>query len=328
MVGFDPSKEKLSKAEHGAAGAVSGAATRFLCQPLDVIKIRFQLQVEPINPKFTNSKYQGLVQATQRIIRDEGITALWKGHVPAQILSIVYGFSQFLSFEILTQQAWHTLPFLRDDSYRPFVHFICGGLAGTIATVASFPSDVVRTRLIAQGEPKVYKGLAQAVTMIYKLEGPSAFFKGLSPTILQVAPHAGAHRRFLEFFASHLARVQAENDFYVQNANGSVGYVPISSTGSLVCGSIAGICAKAFVYPFDLARKRLQIQGFQHAREGFGKPFTCNGLLQCLYVTIRDETLLGLYKGLWPSLLKAAATSALHFCIYEQTCHAIALAHR
>ncbi len=30
------------------AGAVSGAVTRLLVSPLDLIKIRFQLQIEPI----------------------------------------------------------------------------------------------------------------------------------------------------------------------------------------------------------------------------------------------------------------------------------------
>jgi hypothetical protein len=51
MVGFDPeAKKKLSKGEYGIAGAVSGTLTRFLCQPLDVIKIRFQ-----VGPKFAKS---------------------------------------------------------------------------------------------------------------------------------------------------------------------------------------------------------------------------------------------------------------------------------
>ena len=39
---------------------------------------------------------------------------------------------------------------------------------------------------------QVYQNLLQAVLLIYKVEGPRSFFKGLSPTILQVAPHAGA----------------------------------------------------------------------------------------------------------------------------------------
>ena len=57
----------------------------------------------------------------------------------------------------------------------------------------------------------------------------------------------------------------------VQQKSGEEEYVYLSGTGSLLCGSLAGICAKTFVYPFDVARKRLQIQGFQHGRVGFGK---------------------------------------------------------
>jgi hypothetical protein len=60
----------------------------------------------------------------------------------------------------------------------------------------------------------------------------------------------------------------------VQQKSGDEDYVYLSGTGSLLCGSVAGICAKTFVYPLDVARKRLQIQGFQHGRIGFGK--VCN----------------------------------------------------
>lgn len=86
----------------------------------------------------------------------------------------------------------------------------------------------------------------------------------------------------------------------------------------MLSGSIAGFIAKTIVYPFDLARKRLQIQGFQHGRKGFGKFFRCNGLLDCVRVTIKEERIQGLFKGLAPSQIKAAATSALHFTMYEQ----------
>jgi hypothetical protein len=57
----------------------------------------------------------------------------------------------------------------------------------------------------------------------------------------------------------------------VQLKGGNDEYVHVSGTGSLICGSLAGVCAKTFVYPLDVARKRLQIQGFHHARIGFGK---------------------------------------------------------
>ena len=52
-----------------------------------------KLQIEPI-AKGEHSKYSGVVQATLSIVREEGWRALWKGHVPAQALSILYGMAQ------------------------------------------------------------------------------------------------------------------------------------------------------------------------------------------------------------------------------------------
>ncbi|GFG33887.1 hypothetical protein Cfor_09858 [Coptotermes formosanus] len=313
MVGFDAeAKKKLSKGDYGTAGAISGAVTRFLCQPLDVIKIRFQLQVEPLNRICRDAKYWSVPQAACCIVKEEGLLALWKGHIPGQALSIMYGAVQFVSFEVLTQQMWYLLPHLQEDLSRPVVHFVCGGIAGSLATVFSFPSDVVRTRLVAQGERKVYKNILHACTVIYTHEGPKAFFKGLSPTLIQIAPHTGAQFACYNIFTTIWKNIE---------------YAYLSGTGSLLCGSLAGVCAKTFVYPFDVARKRLQIQGFQHGRVGFGKDFTCRGLLDCLWRTVQGETVMGLYKGLSPSILKAAFTTALYFGIYEQMCQVIAATH-
>lgn len=89
----DSLKTNDYKSDHAIAGAVSGFITRFCCQPLDVIKIRFQLQVEPIT-NHPVSKYRSVIHAFYSIPKEEGIYALWKGHVPAQLLSIVYGMSQ------------------------------------------------------------------------------------------------------------------------------------------------------------------------------------------------------------------------------------------
>lgn len=52
--------------------------------------------------------------------------------------------------------------------------------------------------------------------------------------------------------------------------------------GSLLAGSLAGLTSKSITYPFDLARKRMQIQGFQDARTGFGKVISSKTLWLCI----------------------------------------------
>ncbi|KAB1264816.1 Mitochondrial thiamine pyrophosphate carrier [Camelus dromedarius] len=154
MVGYDPRADgrNISNFEVAVAGSVSGLVTRALISPLDVIKIRFQLQIERLSRRDPSAKYYGILQAGRQILQEEGPTAFWKGHIPAQLLSIGYGAVQFLSFELLTELVHRAS--VRDA--RDFsVHFVCGGLSACVATLAVHPVDVLRTRFAAQGEPRV-----------------------------------------------------------------------------------------------------------------------------------------------------------------------------
>ncbi|XP_046746944.1 mitochondrial thiamine pyrophosphate carrier-like [Diprion similis] len=290
-----------SHIDDAIAGAVSGFVTRFTCQPLDVIKIRFQLQVEPITDHYI-SKYRSITQACTLIVKEEGVSALWKGHVPAQLLSVVYGTGKFTSYNLISKLA---NDYTFHDRWHHLLHFLAGAGAGIFATIVSFPFDTVRTRLVAQSSNhRVYQGILHCGIEIVRTETPRTFFRGLWPTLLQIAPHSGLQFACYAFFT----------DVYNQYTHHS-GH---NFATSMIAGSAAGLVAKTAVYPLDLARKRLQIQGFEHGRKGFGKFFRCNGFVDCIVVSIKTEGLRGLFKGLWPSQLKAAATTALHFTAYEQ----------
>ncbi|EFN82320.1 Mitochondrial deoxynucleotide carrier [Harpegnathos saltator] len=191
------------------------------------------------------------------------------------------------------------------DKWKYSWNFIAGGSAGSVATIVSFPFDTLRTRLVAQSSNhRVYDGVLHSCRSILRQESPRVFFYGLSPTLLQIAPHTGLQFMFYSIFTDLYKK-------YYTNAKTDV-------YNSIVSGGAAGLIAKTVVYPFDLAKKRLQIQGFQHGRKGFGRFFQCNGLLNCLIVTIKKEGLLGMFKGLVPSQVKAAIVTALYFTSYEQ----------
>lgn len=85
------------------------------------------------------------------------------------------------------------------------------------------------------------------------------------------------------------------------------------------CGAAAGIGAKTAIYPLDLIKKRIQVQGFEEARKAFGAVRKYTGFMHCFFCIIREENITGLYKGLRPSLLKAACTTGSHFLFYEET---------
>lgn len=73
-----------------AAGALSGVACRLIVAPLDLLKIRFQLQRAPVGSAAVlrslfdtrrqpaDRTYTSLFQATKRIVQEEGYSALWR----------------------------------------------------------------------------------------------------------------------------------------------------------------------------------------------------------------------------------------------------------
>ncbi|XP_057375395.1 mitochondrial thiamine pyrophosphate carrier-like [Daphnia carinata] len=281
--------------ERGLAGAVGGCATRFLCQPFDVLKIRFQVQIEPISKSSGSAVYRGIIQGLQHIVKGEGWTALWKGHVAAQALSATFGFVQFGLFEAITTYAFEQSPSLK--SVQSGVNFSAGLGAGCLATIISFPFDTIRTRLIVQGEPKIYKGVMDVVSKMWAKEGALSLYHGLSPTLIQIGPYTGCQFAIYKFLI----------EMYEEAIDGKG-----AGLKSLTCGAVAGAVAKTLVYPLDLGKKRMQLQGFCNRHQ-------YKGLLDCLATTVRNEGLAALLKGLSPSLLKAVFSSALQFYFYETT---------
>ncbi|KAK7940288.1 hypothetical protein WMY93_003614 [Mugilogobius chulae] len=301
MVGYDPRARGLSSEEAALAGSAAGMVTRALISPFDVIKIRFQLQIERVSSRKPEGKYSGIFQASHCIYREEGLSAFWKGHIPAQLLSVSFGAVQFASFEFLTEVVHKTTSY---DSRSSGVHFVCGGLAACSATVVCQPLDTLRTRFAAQGEPKIYRNLRHAVFTMCRSEGALTFYRGLSPTLMAVFPYAGLQFFFYNVFKKMLTPAP--------NSGKSGGNLQ-----SLLCGSGAGMISKTITYPFDLFKKRLQIGGFEEARLNFGKVRTYKGLLDCGAQIAKEEGLQGFFKGLSPSLLKAALSTGLTFFWYE-----------
>ncbi|XP_053194608.1 mitochondrial thiamine pyrophosphate carrier [Scomber japonicus] len=303
MVGYDPGNREaaLSSHEVALAGSAAGMVTRALVSPFDVIKIRFQLQIEGLSSERREGRYWGLFQASRRIHTEEGLSAFWKGHLPAQLLSVCFGAVQFASFECMTEVVHKMTPY---DSQTAGVHFVCGGLAACSATVVCQPLDTLRTRFAAQGEPKVYRNLRHAVSTMCRAEGVLTFYRGLSPTLVAVFPYAGLQFFFYKVFKNFLDP---------QPKTGNSG----GNLRSLICGSGAGMISKTMTYPFDLFKKRLQVGGFEEARVHFGQVRSYRSMADCMVQIAKEEGVRGFFKGLSPSLVKAALSTGLTFFWYE-----------
>lgn len=81
MVGYNKN-DTLTANQKFIAGSVSGMTTRFITQPIDVVKLRIQLQ------KNTNPNKTLWIYTARKILKEEGITAFWHGHNLGQVWAI------------------------------------------------------------------------------------------------------------------------------------------------------------------------------------------------------------------------------------------------
>jgi len=280
--------------------------SRFVIAPLDVIKIRLQLQVhslsDPLSVRDVNGPvYKGTLGTLKHILRAEGITGLWKGNIPAEALYLAYGTTQFSAYTYIS----HMLdampsPYQLPDSVNSFIG---GAAAGACATTATYPLDLLRTRFAAQGTDRVYASILASIRHIAKHEGPTGFFRGLGAGVSQIVPYMGL------FFAGYegLKPVMASST------------IPLPfGTSDAAAGVVASVLSKTVVYPLDTTRKRLQVQGPTRQRYVHRNIPAYSGVLRTVSHIWRHEGRRGLYRGLTVSLLKAAPASAVTMWTYER----------
>ncbi|CAK9158931.1 unnamed protein product [Ilex paraguariensis] len=109
------------------------------------------------------------------------------------------------------------------------------------------------------------------------------------------------------------------NRFRSSDENPSADVLP--SFQLFLCGLASGTCAKAVCHPLDVVKKRFQIEGLQrHPRYGARiEHRTYKNMFDALRRIPQAEGWAGLYKGIVPSVVKAAPAGAVTFVTYELT---------
>jgi solute carrier family 25 thiamine pyrophosphate transporter 19 len=159
--------------------------------------------------------------------------------------------------------------------------FIAGASAGAVATTATYPLDLLRTRFAAQGKEKVYTSLIGSIRDIARYEGPAGFFRGLSAAVGQIVPYMGI------FFASY------------ETLRLPMGHLHLPfGSGDVAAGVMASVTAKTAVFPLDLIRKRLQVQGPTRGRYVHRNIPVYRGVWRTAREIVRAEGYRGLYRGL------------------------------
>jgi len=341
------STDQRSNREVIIAGGIAGLVSRFCIAPLDVVKIRQQLQptllqkavlkdvgtasstLAAIQSSKAKAKldiipYKGILGTAKTIARQEGISAFWKGNVPAELLYLTYTATQFYVYK-QTHTFLRTLlppssPYHLPD---PLASSIAGGTAGGLATSITYPLDLLRTRFAASKiRGSVYTSLADSIRQIYASEGVRGFYRGGGAAVAQIVPYMGLFFGSYEtirhsFVAIEPLKTAVNGGKQNNDVHASSG----SQSGweDALSGTLGGIIAKTGVFPLDTIRKRLQVQGPTRGLYVHGDiPLYERGILRCGADVVRREGWRGLYRGLTVSLIKAAPASAITMWTFER----------
>jgi solute carrier family 25 (mitochondrial aspartate/glutamate transporter), member 12/13 len=171
-----------------AAGAFAGFAQVLITCPMEIVKIRMQMEGQK-----SGRQSQGILRTARALGARglfQGTTATWMRDIP---FSLIY-FPLFHHWKrkVLEEKGELTLV---DRGIIPTV-------AGTIAGCTVTPADVIKTRMQGPDAKALYTGTIDCIRKTYRAEGFAAFWSGLAPRFLIRGPQFGVSLFVIELLQS------------------------------------------------------------------------------------------------------------------------------
>ena len=171
-----------------------GMLTSILTNPIWVIKTRM-LSTSSRTP----GAYASFTTGASQIYHSEGIPGFYRGLLPA-LFGVSHGALQFMAYEKLKlHRIKMSSATVFNDGYAGSAQvrwrrlgnldlFIISSLSKIFAGFATYPYQVLRSRLQTYDAHLMYRGVQDAALQIWAREGAAGFYKGLGPNILRVLP--------------------------------------------------------------------------------------------------------------------------------------------
>lgn len=174
------------------AGSVAGFAQSIVVSPVELIKIRMQLQgtdekfVKKVYSSTDRYRYTNFWDCAKKIYRYEnGIRGIYRGNVMTIFREVPSFAVYFGSYAYLCELCGA----IDEKAAHPLKLLLCGGTAGMLSWLLNYPQDVIKTRLQSDGMGQTkFRGILHCGKWIYENEGFVAYRRGLGATMLRAFP--------------------------------------------------------------------------------------------------------------------------------------------
>ncbi|XP_039126610.1 mitochondrial uncoupling protein 5-like [Dioscorea cayenensis subsp. rotundata] len=303
--------------EGGIASIVAGCSTH----PLDLIKVRMQLQGEslaagagagaglrpalafqpsgsvtvPLHPL----PRPGLISVGVQILRSEGPAALFSGISATVLRQTLYSTTRMGLYDMM-KKSWSG-----DNGILPLHRKIAAGLiAGGIGAAVGNPADVAMVRMQADGRLPVaqrrnYKSVVDAISRMVREEGVTSLWRGSSLTV----------NRAMIVTASQLATYDQAKEAILRRRGAGADGMGTHVAASFAAGIVAAVASN----PVDVVKTRVM-----NMRVGVGEVAPYAGAVDCAVKTVRAEGVMALYKGFIPTVSRQGPFTVVLFVTLEQ----------
>ncbi|KAL7288823.1 hypothetical protein TKK_0016799 [Trichogramma kaykai] len=301
--GGDAAKQRPAGVEFAFAAA-SGVCAGCFTNPIDVVKIRLQLQGELAARGSYQPIYRNTFHAAYLIARHEGILALQSGIAPALCFQVFLNGTRLGSYYFAKNKGF-ILNELGETSVWKTA--LWSGFAGAAGAVVGSPFYMVKTQLQSQSAKNIsvgyqhhYSGAFDAFRQVWREAGFWGLYRGWYANLPKTFVGSATQITVFGLVTDWLRTLEI-----FQNKPLFLTFV-----GSLC----SGCCLAVVMQPFDVISTRLYNQG----TDPTGKGIYYSGLFDALYKVFKIEGAWGLYKGIFPTLMRSAPHVILCQVFYER----------
>ncbi|KAJ3507623.1 hypothetical protein NLJ89_g6198 [Agrocybe chaxingu] len=139
--------------------------------------------------KRPNPQYRGLIHGTASIVRQEGISGIYRGLFPVMMRQGANSAVRFTTYATLKQFVQGTMR--PGQSLPTAVTFGIGGIAGLVTVYTTMPLDVIKTRMQSLEARSQYRNSFHCVYRIFTEEGVLRFWTGTTPRLARLVMSGG-----------------------------------------------------------------------------------------------------------------------------------------
>ncbi|KAJ6825318.1 putative mitochondrial adenine nucleotide transporter BTL3 [Iris pallida] len=289
----------MNTTKHLWSGAVAAMVSRTFVAPLERLKLEYIVRGEQKN----------LFELIKQIAATQGLRGFWKGNFVNILRTAPFKAVNFYAYDTYRKQL---LKVSGNAETTNFERLVAGAAAGITATILCIPMDTIRTKMVAPGG-EALGGVIGVFRHMLQTEGFFSLYKGLVPSIISMAPSGAVFYGVYDILkAAYLRtpegmkRISQINQQEGQELN-ALDQLELGPTRTLLYGAIAGACAEAATYPFEVIRRQLQMQVQATRMNAFATTMKI----------IEHGGVPALYAGLIPSLLQVLPSAAISYFVYE-----------